>query len=273
MNHPIFFGIEEGEYRVFFQRHHYLREGKLKKGRALLCAAVLFACLMWTALGAAADGRTYLAADAGYRSGDFGTDTTFRLIHLTPSIGFVSDTWQASLSIPTLTLQADGELGKQTASGIGDILIQASRRLVSEKSTGIQVDGSVAVKMPTADETKGLGTGGTDYSAFILLKKSYGTIAFMAQAGYIVRGDASIQTYNDTPMYAVGISKSFNRSQLAAVYENDGAFVDGADTARSIAVSGFHVLSPQYAVRGSLLIGVSDGAEDIGASIGFVRWF
>lgn len=244
-----------------------------KRSRALLCAAVLFVCLLWTASAAAAGGRTYLAVDAGYRSGDFGTDTTFSLFHLTPAIGYASDTWEAGLSVPVYSLQADGNLGTQTESGIGDVLIRAGRRIVSEKKTGIELTGSVAVKLPTADEEKGLGTGETDYGAFMLLNKHFDTIALIAQVGYLVRGDASIQAYNDTPMYAVGISKSFNRSQVAAIYESSGEFVDGAEAARSIAVSGFRVLNPRYAVRGDLSFGLSDGADDLGMSIGLIRWF
>lgn len=235
--------------------------------------AILVVSFFWAPFVAAAGGRAYVSTDAGYRTGDYGTDTTFSLFHLTPAIGYASDTWEAGLSVPVYTLQADGELGKQTESGIGDILIRAGRRIVSEERTGVELRGSVAVKLPTADKDKGLGTGETDYGAFILLNKHFDTIALTAQVGYLVRGDASVQAYNDTPMYAVGISKSFSRSQVAATYENGGDFVDGAEAARSIAVSGFRVLNSKYAVRGDLSFGLSDGADDLGMSIGFVRWF
>jgi len=267
------FNVEAEAYRRRYYRCPGAHERAAKRNRDFLCTVIFVACLMWTAVAAAASGRTYLAADAGYRTGDFGTGTTFRLFQLAPSVGYASDTWVAGISVPFLRLQADDDLGAQTESGIGDILIQAGRRIVSNESTGIRVNGSVALKLPTADETKGLGTGEADYAAVILLNKSYGSIGLVAQVGYIVRGDASTQIYNDSPMYALGISKSFNMSQVAALYGNDGAFVDGTETARSITISGFRVLSTKYAVRSFLSFGLSDGAQDLGVSIGFVRWF
>jgi len=249
------------------------RRRGMRMNRSGLLLAVLFISFLWAPFAAAAGGRAYVSTDAGYRTGDFGTETTFRLFHLTSAIGYASDTWEAGLSVPVYSLQADGDLGTQTASGIGDVMVRAGRRIVSEEKAGIELTGSVAVKLPTADEDKGLGTGETDYGVFMLLNKRFGTIALMAQVGYLVRGDASIQAYNDTPMVAVGLSKSFNRSQVAAIYENDGEFVDGAEAARSIGVSGFRVMNPKYAVRGGLSFGLSDGADDLGMSIGFVRLF
>lgn len=169
MDYPGFFKIEEAADRQRINTSSHRQGMRMKRSGFLL--AFLFIIFLWAPIVAAAGGRAYVSTDVGYRTGDFGTEKTFSLFHITPAIGYASDTWEAGLSVPVYSLQADGDLGTQTASGIGDVLIRAGRWIVSDEGTGIELTGSVAVKLPTADEDKGLGTGETDYGAFMLLNK------------------------------------------------------------------------------------------------------
>ncbi len=239
----------------------------------MIATAVFLCCLMWASLAAAGGGRAYFSSLVGYRTGDFGTDTNYRFYYLTPAVGYVTETYEAGLSTALLSLQSKGTRGDATETGLGDVLIHGSRKFISEKTAGFTLSGGLAVKLPTADKKKGLGTGEPDFGGFLLLKKAFGSIALSALGGYIINGDMAVQTINDVPVLALGVSKTFSKSEIAVFYQNSGAYVSGADTARDIYLSGFHTINTDYAVQGALSFGLSDGSADFGVSIGFVRWF
>lgn len=236
-------------------------------------AAVFLCCLMWTSLAGAGSGRAYLSTTLGYGSGDFGTDTNYRLFYLTPAVGYVTPIYEAAVSTSLLAAHSSGTQGRESETGLGDVLIRGSRKIITEDMAGFTLSGGLAVKLPAADKNKGLGTGETDFGGFILLKKAFGSFALMAQGGYIFNGDSALQKYNDVPVYAIGLSKAFNAGELAVFYENKGVYISGADTAQDIYISGFHMLNKDYAVQGALSFGLTDASADFGASIGFVRWF
>ena len=66
-----------------------------------------------------------------------------------------------------------------------------ARRLLQARSVSCNnyLDTTVQVKIPTADEKRGLGTGATDYSAKLELFRSHGPWTPSAAIGYRILGD------------------------------------------------------------------------------------
>ncbi len=249
------------------------RKHSMKSRGKLIGTAVFLCCLMWTSLAGAGSGRAYFSTTLGYRGGDFGTDTNYRLFYLTPAVGYAARNYEAAVSTSLLSAQSSGTQGSESETGLGDVLIRGSHKIITEDMAGFTLSGGLAVKLPTADKNKGLGTGEADFGGFILLKKAFGSFALMGQGGYIINGDSALQKYNDVPVYALGLSRAFNAGEIAVFYENKGAYVSGADTAQDIYLSGFYMLNKDYAVQAALSFGLSDASADVGASFGFVRWF
>lgn len=258
--------------------YNYMRFGsggfKRPRARAVLALVVLFLGVL-PANGAAwaQDGRSYLEISGGYKTGDFGTPTKSNLYYLSPALGYVTPQYDISVTMPYLSLTS--ETGGTTASesGVGDIILRGGMVFLPETGSGLSLDGSLAIKFPTADETKGLGTGETDYGAFLALHQRLEQFKLSLMGGYIKVGDPPQINYNDISLYGVGISRVFGRTNLSASFEGRRAMIPGAKNPQEINIGFFHVLNADWAIKGGAFAGLNKGGPDFGLNFGIVRWF
>jgi len=136
----------------------------------------------------AADGRGYLDFNGGYKTGDFGTATKSSLYYFSPALGFVTPDHDVSVTLPFLFLTSKTAGLTDTEEGLGDIILRGGMVLVPEHGSGFSLTGSLAVKVPTADEKKGLGTGETDYGGSVAFRQRIGQNRFTLSAGCIKVG-------------------------------------------------------------------------------------
>lgn len=246
----------------------YTAHGRFRV-RAVRFLMVMILSLIMPQQAWAQHGRGYIEMDAGYKTGDFGTPTRADLLYLLTLFGYVAPAWDVSVTAPYLVLSS----GTASESGAGDIILRVGRVLVPEGPAGLSFDGALAVKLPTADERKGLGTGETDYGAFLGLRQRLGGFKVSLHGGYISVGDPPRIKYNDIYLYGVGISRIFGFTELAAYFEGRRASVPGALAPQEITIGFFHVLNADFTIRGSAFSGLNDGGPDFGFNAGIVRWF
>jgi hypothetical protein len=232
---------------------------------------LLFMLLPYGAL--AEEGRGYLDFSGGYKTGDFGTPTRSNLYYLAPTLGYVAPQYDVSVTIPYLSLTNKTAGVSTTETGIGDIILRGGRVLVPEGEKGLSLYGSLAVKLPTADENKGLGTGKTDYGAFLSLYKRIESVKLAFLGGYIITGNSSSFNYNDIYLYGVGVSKIFGRTDLYASLEGRRSSVAGAANPLELNLGFLRFLSKDYSLKGNTFFGLTDGSPDFGVSLGILRWF
>jgi hypothetical protein len=221
----------------------------------------------------AADGRSYLDLSAGFISGDFGTPTSSRLFSLSPTLGYVALRHDFSVTVPSLSLTSKTSGVKSTESGLGDIIARAGVVLLPENTAGFSAHGSVAVKIPTADETRGLGTGEADYAAFASISQRLQAFKLALTAGYLKRGDPPDLDYHDGFSYGFGLSRRFKRTTIYGSYDHRRAVISGFAHPQEVGAGFFHILNTDYAVKGHLFAGLNNGGPDRGGSLGIVRWF
>jgi hypothetical protein len=230
--------------------------------------------LIFLPYGASAqEGRGYLDISGGFKTGDFGTPTTSDLWYFSPTFGYVAPRYDFSVTAPYLSLTNETGGVSTTESGIGDIILRGGAVLLPEGSGRLSVNGSLALKLPTADETKGLGTGETDYGAFLALHQRFDQFKLSLMGGYIKVGDPPQTTYNDISLYGVGISRVWGRTNLSASFEGRRATVPGVKNPQEINLGFFHVLNADYAIKGGTFFGLNDGGPDFGLNAGIVKWF
>lgn len=218
-------------------------------------------------------GRSYLEMSGGYKAGDFGTTTTSKLFYLSPTLGYVATHYDVSITMPYLHLSNKAGGATASESGMGDVILRGGRILVPEGARGFSLDGALAMKVPTADETKGLGTGETDYGAFLNIHQRFDRTRVSVFSGYIKIGDPPFFNYNDIYLYGMGIAQMFSSTELYTSFEGRRAMVPGAKDPREIHAGFFHVLNADYAVTGNTFAGLNNGGPDFGLSISMVRWF
>jgi hypothetical protein len=241
---------------------------------ALVVSAAVFVLLGALGPGAARalDGRGYLELDAGYKTGDFGTPTTANLFYLSPTLGYVAPRFDVSVTAPLLSLTEKTSGSSTTETGLGDVVLRAGAVLLTETSGGLSINGAAAVKLPTADEAKGLGTGQTDFGVFAGLYQRLIGLKVSLKGGYIVTGDPSGVTYKDIPLAGIGVSKVFGMTNVFAALEGRGATVATAKDPLEASLGVFHILNRDYSLAGSVTFGLNSGGPAFGATIGVVRW-
>ena len=266
----------------------------MKRFAALLCAL---------AVGGAAQAEDGFSAGIGadYSSGDYGSDTTTRIFSVPVSAKYVTGDWTFKASVPWMRVDGDANvvpgLGSientnprgrgrgnnnpnpdptaptsGTTSGIGDLRLSATYAIPMEGNWGVDLTGNV--KLATADEDKGLGTGANDYGAAVDVFRDFdGTTAF-GGVSYTVLGDSDYIDVGSVAGANLGVSRKLGTSNsLGVMYDWRQAASDDAD-ARS-EVTGFFTVPAGESGKVQLYAtkGLSDGSPDWGAGVNLTTGF
>lgn len=265
----------ERMYRVRFPAGGQPHAGGCRAGPRPRRGAALFLALglaLFSRVTPAADGQGYFAFDGGVQAGDFGTSVRNTLYSIAPTLGFVARQYDVSVTVPYLSLVQETGGQSVTESGLGDIVARAGYVLVAERASGMSLNGAVAVKLPTADDAKGLGSGKADVGATLMLGQRFGRVRLSLLGGFIKVGDPAGQDYNDVYLYGVGASGTQGRTGLYASLDGRRALIAGTDDPLEIRAGFFHRLGQRTAIRGTAFAGLNDGGPAYGLSLGFVQW-
>ena len=214
--------------------------------------------------------RPYLGLEAGMSTGDFGTTATSTLYSAVLSAGVTGEDWDAGASLPFYVLDSEGA---DTETGLGDLYLRAGRRLLPPTDGGTSVYGSAALKVPTADEDAGLGTGEPDAGGFLSLRQSLGRWQVSLFGGYTFLGDPPGEDLDNVVSYGAELYRRLDGAGLFAGVEGRTAAVPGADDPLELYGGGFRLLPGGRAWTVEGLVGLSDGSPDFGIRTGIVQWF
>lgn len=250
---------------------------------------------------------------AAYLTGDFGTDTTTDVYVLSPRFRWFLPRAEFRVTIPFLYLSNSGNVtliagqpasgqdgssstpagpGTQAggpgasrirfreefASGLGDVLLQGEAFFVTGTSTRPWFTGLLKAKLPTADEDQGLGTGEADVEVGLDLIQPLGDRSLLLSAGYARVGDLPDFNLDDIVRVGAGMSWRVGDTPGKSLYlflENRTNPVPGLDDRLDLTLGGSARFGADRSIRlsGAVLVGLSDTAEDVGASVTLGREF
>lgn len=219
-----------------------------------------------------------------YFSGDYGTGIDTAITYV-PLIAIVaSDRQEFRLTVPYLSIHTsepviylNGEVigpipgGSTSEAGLGDIIAQEEVFFLEGTARRPWVSGIVRVKFPTADETKGLGSGETDYGGGVGIIQPLGRAWSLIGAWqYIVRGDPEGIDFRNTPWLSIGVQwRQSTRSSWNAFYDSRRSVVAGNSDLVDMSLGYDRTLSRGVTFRSTVYLGISDTTEDFGVSAGF----
>lgn len=263
------------------------------KRSALLCAMLMLAGTVHAADGASA------SVGVDYSTGDYGTDTTTKILSVPVTARFNAGNWSYKASLPWMRVEGDpnvvpglGSLdnlnprgrgrggmagGDPTASstgsasGIGDLRLAATYSFDTGSELGIDVTGNA--KIATADEDKGLGTGANDYGIALDLYREFGGTLFFGGAGYTLLGDSDYIDVDSVLNANLGASRRVGRGSLGAMYDWREAASATADDRSEI--TGFYSFPTGDRTKMQVygFTGFSDGSPDVGAGLNLTTAF
>lgn len=159
---------------------------------------------------------------------------------------------------------------KVTNSGLGDMILRGRYYLVEERDYVPLIAITGRLKLPTASEGKGLGTGTLDHGYGIEISKLIGEkwLAFL-DGGYNFIGNPDGVELQNQYWYDVGAGYYFTKNLLASVYfEEYRALVSGLVNIRDFFFAMNYKASAAWRFNGGVAVGVSNGAPDYVVSIG-----
>jgi len=158
-----------------------------------------------------------------------------------------------------------------TRSGLGDIVAAATYSFEQHSASDVAIDLTGKIKLGTADENEGLGTGENDYSVEADFYKNFDRITGFVTVGYSILGSSASIPLNNVFYGAVGASYKFNdeTSAGASLYLRQPASSTSGDQADVTAFVAYK-FAPLWKLQAYVLTGFAPGSPDwaIGALVG-----
>lgn len=227
-----------------------------------------------------------------YDTGEYGTSDRITSVYIPFTLKRYFAGADMSVTVPYLRQSSVGQVtwvggkpvrvgrGKaasatSTESGLGDIILRGTLELKRDgpKSFGLGLAGRL--KLPTADETRGLGTGELDEGVGLEFSKEINPEWTLLADGYftIIGDPEGVDFYNQVSL-DIGFYKQLDKNLgLTVLYETQSAMVEGNTDPRSLSGSLSYSARNGFQFSGGLTLGLSSGSPDTGLSLGLSRKF
>jgi hypothetical protein len=160
-----------------------------------------------------------------------------------------------------------------TDCGIGDLILRGRYYLVDERDWIPTIAVTGRIKFPTADETRGLGTGEFDEGFGVEVSKTLvGNWLGFVDVGYTFIGDPPGVDLRNQWYYDFGVGYNATKTLLlSAYYEEYRALIPTLSNPRDLLFALNYKATSALRFNASLLVGLSDGAPAYGLT-GGISW-
>lgn len=242
-------------------------------------------------------GNFTASAGFDYSSGKYGTPFNTDIWDVPFSVGYEASRWSVKLTVPWIDVSGANDVipgigrvknnnphgrghgrgngGGPTpptvetsgsASGLGDVVAQATYGLVRDDADNFGLDLTGKVKFGTASENKGLGTGQNDYGVNLDAYKGLGAWTLFGGAGYMKYGSSQyIVLHNGWNANAGASYKLTAADTLGAYVYFRQKISDVGYPERELTGYWNHHFSHAWRLQTYVLGGFSDGSPDVGA--------
>jgi hypothetical protein len=175
-----------------------------------------------------------------YSRGLYGEDQPTRIRYAPFSHEISTGPWRAKVTLPRVEISGPGNVlvnvgnvgrvGDQlvSESGIGDVLLSLKYELPATSYQQPFFDIGMEIKLPTADEDKGLGTGKIDSSLQLDIYQLVGSVTFFGSLAWKYRQSAELfQQLRNSWLLSAGVSIPLSdRTQIGFFYDYQQAVSD-----------------------------------------------
>lgn len=179
---------------------------------------------------------------------------------------------------PSAATQTSGAASESTftaddrVSGLGDIRLYAQRWLGQGRPWG-RLSARAGLKLPTADEETGLGTGSTDGWLGVGWVRQGWATNLSAYVDYVALGDTDYLTLEDGLAAGFFVDRPFRRGSLMGGLEAAQPPVVGGTTRLRATVAGSLAAGRKVWLSAQLYIGLTDDPRQYGIVLSIVPGF
>lgn len=216
-----------------------------------------------------------------YLSGDYGEDDRTDIYYSAATVKRYLNNGDLTLTVPYLDISDNGVTFVDGAaeavsnggsgSGLGDVILKGRYYAVEQNGWIPFIDLVGSVKVPTADEGKGLGTGEADFTGMVEFARRLNDKNWfvLGEIGYTVVGEPSGYSVENRWLYGVGLAHELNSQvTLSGYLDGRTAIIKGNDDPLSILLIGEYKFRPDLRFDTMIELGLNDGASNFGITIG-----
>jgi hypothetical protein len=250
----------------------------------------LFCAALFPAAAASSDFRWQAGVSLTYLNGDYGTDETTKMVYLPLTVRRYFERSDVSVTIPYLSVDTTGAqviiagqvqtVGEgsdvpERESGLGDIVLKGNYYLTEQSGPWPYLDLTAKLKVPTADEEKGLGTGEFDFGVGLDASYRLNVVhLLLADIAYAFVGEPEGVEYRNQLVFDVGYGHQVTEKlMLSAYYEYRNSLLESNPNPKSLMLYGSYRFRPDLRIDLTLDFGLSDGAADVMFTGGLYRYF
>jgi hypothetical protein len=245
--------------------------------RSILAAAVALAPA--AALGAEPQGLS-LGGGLHYSEGNYGTAVDTEITSLAFTARYDTPRWTLRATVPWL--RVEGSAGvvpgvgsvrgappvSRSASGLGDVVLSATHKTYYNPGQQVGVDLTGRVKLATADEDEGLGTGEHDVGFQADAFKSFGQVTGFVGLGYTIFGDSPAFPLRNAFNATFGATYRLDaQDTVGLAYDRRDRVVRGGAELSEVMLFWTRQLDRAWRSQAYFLVGQEDGSPDWGAGL------
>lgn len=227
-----------------------------------------------------------LSASAEYETGTYGSGDRTETWYLPVTLKRYLPEGEMSFTVPYIRQKSGPEVANvggtstkirkaagpvTTNSGLGDIILKGSYYVLKEDyKEGLDLSAVVKIKLPTADEDKGLGTGEFDETAGIEFAKQIGADwSVFIDANYTLIGDPKGVDLKNRFSFDAGVSARVGSGLTASVfYSQESALLENTTAQREVSAALDYEVTKEVRVFGGASVGLTGTSQDYGINGG-----
>lgn len=228
---------------------------------------------------AEAEDYVQIGTGADYSSGDYGNTEDTKILSVPVSLKVKKDAFFVRASIPYLHVKGPGSVvagdggpvpggtagAVTTNDGIGDLSLSAGYTLDLTDTTYFDIIGRI--KIPTASESKNLGTGTTDFTAEGAITHQFGEISLSARGGRRFNGSSTRFPLRDVWQAGAGAYYQAGDIMLGLDYDWREASLSTASDRSEVTGSVTYKVTPAVRIQGYGYTGFTDGSPNAGGGL------
>lgn len=251
---------------------------------ALVAAWIALVSAGMTVAHAAPGGKFSVETGMSYTSGQYGGTQSTTMSYVPITGKYQGETWAVKMTVPYLQITGPAsainllngvnltgtaaDAAPVTRSGLGDVLVGATRNVYNGGESGLVLNMTGKVKFGTASSGKGLGTGKDDYAVQAELFRVQDSATVFGTLGYRVYGSPEGYTLRNVLYGSLGGSYKFGKETQVGAMLNMGqkAISTGSSRLESI----FFVnrkIDKTWKAQGYVLKGFTNSVPDWGAGM------
>lgn len=229
----------------------------------------------------AAEADLSVSLGAEYTTGSYGTSTDTNIWYFPVMMKYQTAADSLALTVPYVSLDGNGSVvagdramrrtvptssGRQTNSGLGDIVLAGSHKLFETDSSRMDLTGKI--KFGTANEKDNLGTGEDDVSVQLDMEKYLDSNSVYGTVGYKILGDPPGINFKNVLYGSLGLAHKLDAADTAGIeWYAQEATISGGPAASELTLYLSNKVDKKTKVTGYLLKGFSDGSPDWGFGV------